>query len=578
VTAGLAAFSLGRRLGPAVEARLAGLDADRLAARLWGRDPTLWTSDAARHPAILNRLGWLASPAAMAARLDGYRAFARTVAAEGFTHVLLLGMGGSSLAPEVMRLTLGVAPGALQLAVLDDTAPDAVGAAIRAHDPARTLLLVSSKSGSTIEVVSFERRFHAWQAAARGASAGRAFAAITDPGTRLEALAGSRGYREVFRGEPDIGGRYSAISPFGLVPAALLGADLDALLGGARAELAPLREGRRSGEVPGVALGAALGELALRGRDKLTLVAEPRWAPIGAWIEQLVAESTGKEGRGIVPVVDEPLAAPDLYGDDRVFVALGSFAEASGTPAALRELEAAGHPVIAWDPAAGGLGAEFLRWEIATATAAAILGIDPFDEPNVAEAKQATQSVLEGFLVAGRFPGAHPLASTPGIDAHAPAAVVERCRIHVPAPAAPAAWAAALLSLARPGDCVSLLAWFHRTPERHERLQRLRDVLRQTTRLATTLGYGPRYLHSTGQLHKGGADIGLFLQLTADPGERQPIPDERFEFGDLQRAQAEGDYAALERRGRRLLRLHLGTRVEAGLDALIDAVAADVPL
>ena len=578
MTAGLPAFALGRRLGPAVEARLAGLDADRLCARLWARDPTLWTTDAARHPAILNRLGWLGSPQAMGARLDATRAFARAVAEEGFTHVLLLGMGGSSLAPEVMRLTLGVGRGGLELAVLDDTSPGAVGEALRAHDPMRTLVLVSSKSGSTIEVVSFERRFHAWQAAARGEGAGRAFAAITDPGTRLEALAGTRRYREAFRGEPDIGGRYSAISPFGLVPAALLGADLDAMLDGARAELAPLREGRPSREVPGVALGAALGELALRGRDKLTLVAEPRWAPIGAWIEQLVAESTGKEGRGIVPVADEPVAAPDFYGDDRVFVALGSFAEASGIPGALRELEAAGHPVIAWDPGPGGLGAEFLRWEIATATAAAVLGIDPFDEPNVAEAKQATQSVLEGFLVAGRFPDTQPLAAANGLAAHAPQAVVARCRLHAPAPAAPAAWAAALLSLARPGDCVSLLAWFHRTPERHERLQRLREVLRQSSRLATTLGYGPRYLHSTGQLHKGGADIGIFLQLTADADERQPIPDERFEFGDLQRAQAEGDYAALERRGRRLLRLHLGTQVESGLDTLIEAVAADVPL
>ncbi len=567
-------LALGRRLGPAVEARLAGLDADHLTARLWAHDPTLWSSVPSRHPGILNRLGWLDAPEAMAARIAEFRAFAEGVLADGFTHALLLGMGGSSLAPEVMRLTLGVRPGALELTVLDDTSPGAVGEALRAHDPMRTLILVSSKSGSTIEVVSFERCFNDWQREARGEGAGRAFAAITDPGTRLEALARHRGYREIFNGQPDIGGRYSAISPFGLVPAALLGADLDLLIGGARAELDALRAGRPAREVPGVRLGAALGESALRGRDKLTLVADARWAALGVWIEQLVAESTGKEDRGIVPVVEESLAAPDHYGDDRLFVALGSFADAPETTAALAALRAAGHPVVSWDPATAGLGAEFVRWEVTTATAAAILGIDPFDEPNVAEAKQATQSVLEGYLVSGRFPADPPLAAADGLEARAPSHVVGRCRLHAPAPAAPAAWVTALLSLARPGDYVSLLAWFHRTPARHLRLQRLREVLRETTQLATTLGYGPRYLHSTGQLHKGGPDIGLFLQLTAEPDEERPIPDERFGFGALQRAQAEGDYATLERRGRRLLRLHLGTRVEAGLDALIDAVAA----
>jgi glucose-6-phosphate isomerase len=567
-------LALGRTLGPAVEARLAGLDADRLVARLWERDPTLWSADPARHPAILHRLGWLAAPETMGERIASLRAFAREVAADGFTHVVLLGMGGSSLAPEVMRLTLGVRPGGLDLWVLDDTSPGAVGAALRAHDPARTLVLVSSKSGSTLEVLSFERRFDAWQRAARGGSAGRAFAAITDPGSRLEALARERGYREVFHGQPDIGGRYSAISPFGLLPAALLGADLEALVGGARAELAPLAGGRPAREAPGVRLGAALGELALRGRDKLTLVADRRWAPIGAWIEQLVAESTGKEGAGIVPVVEEALAGPDRYGEDRVFVALGDPAGDPATREALAALAAAGHPVLSWDPALHGLGAEFARWEVATATAAAILGIDPFDEPNVAEAKQATQSVLEGYLVAGRFPADPPLAARDGLEAHAPAPVVTRCRMHARTPAEPAAWAPALLSLARPGDYVALLAFLHRTSERHARLQRLREALREATRLATTLGYGPRYLHSTGQLHKGGPDTGLFIQLTAAPDETVGIPAEPFGFGELQRAQAEGDYAALERRGRRLLRIHLGSDVDAGLDTLIAAVAA----
>ena len=566
-------LALGRALGPVVDARLAGLDADRLPARLAALDATLWSHDPARREQILDRLGWVGAPAAMGPALASFRAFADEVCGERFTHALLLGMGGSSLAPEVMRHALGVAPGALELTVLDDTSPGTVGAVLRAHDPARTLVIVSSKSGSTLEVVSFERAVHAWQTAARGAAAGRAFVAITDPGTRLETLARERGYRRVFAGEPTIGGRYSALSPFGLVPAALIGADLDALLHGADAELQALQAARPARQVPGVVLGAALGELALRGRDKLTLVAGPRWAPIGVWIEQLIAESTGKEGRGIVPVAEESLAAPDRYGEDRLFVALGTLEDDPGTRDALAALEAAGHPVVSWDPALGGLGAEFARWEIATATAAAILGIDPFDEPNVAEAKQATQSVLEGYLVAGRFPAGAPLLAGDGLAAYAPAPVASRCRLHVAEPAAPEHWLPALLSLARPGDYVALLAYLHRTPARHERLQRLREALREATRLATTLGYGPRYLHSTGQLHKGGPDSGIFLQLTAEPDEVQPIPGEKFGFGELRRAQAEGDYATLERRGRRLLRIHLGTGVEAGLERLIGSLS-----
>ena len=567
---------LGRALGPVVEARLAGLDADRLPARLAALDTTLWSSDPARQERIRNRLGWLSAPAAMARELAQFRAFAEGVRAEGFTHALLLGMGGSSLAPEVLRHTLGVRPGALELTVLDDTSPGTVGSVLRAHDPSRTLVIVSSKSGSTLEVISFERAVHAWQVAARGAKAGRAFVAITDPGTKLDLLAREEGYRQVFAGEPTIGGRYSALSPFGLVPAALIGVDLDGLLQGAGRERDALGTARTARQAPGVLLGAVLGELALRGCDKLTLIAEPRWEPIGVWIEQLIAESTGKEGHGVVPVVEEPLGAPERYGDDRLFVALGSFEGARDTLDTLAALEAAGHPVLAWDPAidglAGGLGAEFMRWEIATATAAAILDINPFDEPNVAEAKQATQSVLEGFLVAGRFPRDPPLIARDGIEAHAPAQLASRCRLHTAAPATPADWLPALLSLARPGDYVALLAYLHRTPERHAKLQRLREALRDATRLATTLGYGPRYLHSTGQLHKGGPDTGIFLQLTAEPDEVIAIPAEKFGFGELQRAQAEGDYATLERRGRRLLRIHLGTSVESGLDRLIASV------
>jgi len=566
---------LGPPLAAAVEARLVGLDADRLPERLWQRDPDLWNPEPGRRQAILDRLGWLAAPDAMPKSVGALRGFADSVAADGYTHAVLLGMGGSSLAAEVLRDTPGVRRGGLALTILDDTAPAAVRAVTETHDPERTLFIVSSKSGSTVEVTAFERTFFAWSSAARGTRAGRAFVAVTDPGTPLERLARERGYREVFHGAPDIGGRYSALSLFGLVPAALLGADLEALAASARAEIDSLRGGGSARDVPGVRLGAALGELASRGRNKLTLVLDARSAPVGAWIEQLVAESTGKEGRGIVPVVEEPLGLPESYGDDRVFVALGSVVEPQGPGPSLSALASAGHPVIAWDPAACGLGAEFVRWEIATAVAAAILRVNPFDEPNVTEAKQATQSALEAYLVAGRFPAEAPIAATGAVEVYAPSTVVDRCRGRNAAPADAAAWLPAVLSLSAPGDYVALLAYLHRTPERHERLQRLRELLRASTRAATTVGYGPRYLHSTGQLHKGGPDIGIFLQLTEDPGEEREVPGQRFGFAALQRAQAAGDYAALERRGRRLLRVHLGRQVEAGLDALIEAVAAE---
>jgi glucose-6-phosphate isomerase len=561
-------------LAGAVEARLADLSARRFTSRLWARDPTLWGDDPSRHAAIANRLGWLGAPATMAREAERFSTFAADAAAEGFTHAVLLGMGGSSLAPEVLRSSLGVVPGRLDLTVLDDTSPEAVRAVAAAHDPKRTLFVVSSKSGSTIEVTSFERHFHEWARAARGGQAGRAFVAITDPGTPLESLARERGYRDVFHGLPDVGGRYSAISPFGLVPAALIGADPAALAADAAAELAALAEGTAAGDVPGIRLGATLGELARHGRDKLTLVPDEPIASLGSWIEQLVAESTGKSGRGILPVVDEPGVEPGTCGHDRVFVALGGFERAPGVRATLGALAAAGHPVLSWPADPSTLGREFARWSVATATAAAVLEVNPFDEPNVTEAKRATQAVLEGWLVSGRFPDERPAGAFGALTAYAPAATADRVRGMLADPNDPGAWVTAAAALARPGDSIALLAYLHRTPSRHARLQRLRRALGSGGRTATTLGYGPRYLHSTGQLHKGGPDTGIFLQLTADPPDDAPIPGERFGFTTLHRAQAAGDHAALERRGRRLLRIHLGEDADAGLDALLEAVAA----
>jgi glucose-6-phosphate isomerase len=570
----------------AIDARIDQLERIRFAARLWRHDDTLWGDDPERRKVAANRLGWLDVVTRMRAETDALRAFAAKAAADHFTHAVLLGMGGSSLAPEVLRLTLGIAPRALELTVLDNTSPAAVRAIAETHDARRTLFVVSSKSGGTLEVASFEKHFFAWVSAARGEEAGRSFVAVTDPDTALEALAHTRGYRKTFVNPPDIGGRYSALSYFGLVPAALIGADLDALLDGAIAEAEACAASVPAAENPALALGAALGELALSGRNKMTLALPAAFTALGSWIEQLVAESTGKEGRGIIPVDGEPLAGPERYGRDRVFVTFDSGPTAPEEAAAIETLERAGEAIVRWsrEPAttpasrAAVLGAEFLRWEIATAVAGAALAVDPFDEPNVAEAKLATHDVLQKFLESGRFEQASPIARAGDVQTFAPASIAARLRGEGPSPGpagqGPAAAAAAVLMLAGPGDYLALLAYMQRTRERHLRLEKLRVTMRDATRLATTLGYGPRFLHSTGQLHKGGPNSGVFLQLTTDEGEDAEIPGEPYGFAALRQAQAAGDIVVLERRGRRVMRHHLGANVEQALDELIAAVEA----
>jgi glucose-6-phosphate isomerase len=536
------------------------LQAARFGPRLVAHDDALWGDDPAHRKVAANRMGWLDVGRTIRPHAADLKAFAAEVARDGFTHAVLLGMGGSSLAPEVFRRTFGVAPGALELSVLDNTSPAAVKAVADAHDLSRTLFVVASKSGGTIEVTSFEKHFWERVSAVRGAQAGQAFVAITDPGTSLEQLARSRGYRRTFTNPPDIGGRYSALSFFGLLPAALIGVDVDALLAGLEPELAALAGGGSDG----LALGAALGELARSGRDKLTIVASPALASVGVWIEQLVAESTGKSGRGIVPVAGEPLGAPGTYGSDRVFVGVGSPTLPEASERALDALAAAGHPVFRWtSPRLLDLGADLLRWEVATVTASAVLDVDPFDEPNVSEAKAATQAVLQRYLADGRFPERAPAATAEGLSAFAPAGA--------PAPGAtPEAWLGGLLAQAHPGDYVAVLAYLHRTDAREESLEAVRALARDSAGLASTLGYGPRFLHSTGQLHKGGGPNGVFLQLTCDEGD-VAIPGERYGFGVLRAAQAAGDFEVLESRGRRVLRIHLGSDVDAGLERLARA-------
>jgi transaldolase/glucose-6-phosphate isomerase len=569
----------GPRLAPEfrelVHSRIRQLESAGWMQRLWARDPGLWSDDPAHQAVAHNRLGWLDIATKMKPKAAALEKFASAVWAEGYTHAVLLGMGGSSLAPEVLRLTFGAGTGALELSVLDSTSPAAVHATIDARDPARTLFVVSSKSGGTTEVTSFEA--YAWERvrAARGEQAGRSFVAITDPGTPLADLAAERGYRRVFENPADIGGRYSALSFFGLVPAALLGVDLAALLGHAEAEMRNHQPAVPGLEQPGLVLGAALGELALRGRDKLTLVLGREILALGSWIEQLIAESTGKDGRGIVPVVGEPLGAPSAYRDDRVFVAVSIDPLPSHTHRALEKLQQSGHPVIDWRVASlPSLGGEFLRWEIATAVASSILGVDPFDEPNVTEAKRETQAVLERVVREGRFPVRDAVAARDGVRAESPASIAEQLRPRVAQPGEPAAWAAALPSLAGAGDYFAILAYLHATPQRERKLETLRLEARAVSSAATTVGYGPRFLHSTGQLHKGGPGTGVFLQLTADEAADAPIPGRPYGFATLIAAQAWGDFEVLERRERRLLRVHLGEDPERALDEIIEALQA----
>jgi glucose-6-phosphate isomerase len=561
-------------LARAIAARLQKLEAEHFAAKLAKRDAGLWGSANGRKQVAQNRLGWLGAPSLVRPEVAALREFASMARNSGYTHALLLGMGGSSLAPDTMARSIEARQGAIPVEVLDNTSPQAVEAAFAAHDPATTLVVVSSKSGTTLEVSCFEQAAHEWVRGALGDRAGGSFVGITDPGTPLERLAKERGYRRVFLNPEDIGGRYSALSFFGMVPAALMGLDLDLMLDGAIAEVETLGPKTEAASNHGLWLGAALGELALAGRDKVTLVLPPPLEALGGWIEQLLAESTGKEGRGLIPVDGEPLGPPDAYGDDRVFVVTTMGAPSAELAGSLAGLEAAGHPVLQWSiPSTLDLGVEFVRWEIATATAGAVLDVNPFDEPNVAEAKQATKDLLERRGPGGALPPPEPAARRATCSAAATPATLRALRGAVADPADPIAWAAALPSLLQPGDYFALLAFLHPTPDRHGSLQALRHAVQRASHAATTLGYGPRFLHSTGQLHKGGPNRGVFLQIVADEGDR-PIPGESFGFGILQRAQALGDFQVLGRHERRVLRLDLGADVEGGLVQLAQALVA----
>ena len=537
-------------LASAVAARLSAWADDRVAERLWARDGSLWAAPGKAPDEVSAWLGWLDLPAGMRQHVGELERIAREVRDDGYTRAAVLGMGGSSLAPELFSRVFRDADG-LELRILDSTHPDAVRGFREWAESARTIFCVSSKSGSTTE----PNAFHAAMSAHAPALD---FIAITDPGTTLADLARSQGFRAIVEGAPDVGGRYSALSVFGLLPAALHGVDLGELLRRATAMADACRQD--APQNPGLQLGATMGEAALAGRDKLTILTSPRLASVGDWIEQLVAESTGKADRGIVPVVGEPLGDAEAYGGDRQFVVIGLADELEPQVERLAaELGDLGHPVQrleVQDPL--DIGAEFVRWEVATAAAGIVLGIDPFDQPNVQEAKDATRALLDAYRADGALAQPAPLVAEPGIAAYGDARVLGDEPVTVDGALR------SLLEAAGPGDYFALLAYLPADPAMVDPLQRVRALLRDQLGMATSLGIGPRFLHSTGQLHKGGPASGIFLQLTADPRRDLPIPGWPESFGTLIAAQAAGDLAALQRRGRRVLRLHLADP-EAGL-------------
>ncbi len=556
---------------PAVTRARKDLQEKQVLRRIWQKDHTVWKEDPTE---IADRLDWLNAPEFMTVAVEEIESFVTGLRAEGFTRALLLGMGGSSLAPEVFRKTFGVKEGFLDLGVLDSTDPGAVLAAQEGIDPRRTVFVVSTKSGGTVETLSLMKHFYNKCIEVLGADkAGQQFIAITDPGSGLEKLAQKLEFRKIFLNNPNIGGRYSALTYFGLVPAALVGVNLNQLLERAALMAEVSQNEKNIEENAAVNLGAVLGVLAGAGRDKLTLLTSPAIASLGGWIEQLIAESTGKEGKGILPVDGEPLLAPEFYAHDRLFVDLSLDGDHS-RDAHLKALAAAGHPVVRinlediYD-----LGGEFFRWEIATAIAGAIMGINPFDQPDVEAAKKSARKFVTAYQESGELPSQTPVFTSGDIRVYADFAVDSL-----------SAALQGLLGQAEPGgngrprSYVALQAYVKPEEKTDAALQALRRKILEKYKLAVTVGYGPRFLHSTGQLHKGDAGHGLFLQFTSRPVEDIPIPDQpgvdfsSLSFGVLIQAQALGDQQALKEAGRKVIRFDLGSNVPAGLQRLIEVL------
>jgi glucose-6-phosphate isomerase len=540
-------------------------------ARLWKKDATLWTGqDESKW------LGWLDIVSEQSASVSKFKALAAEIAEDGFTHLVLLGMGGSSLCPEVFSLTFGKQPHAPELLVLDSTDPVQIRALRAKIDPRRTLFCVSSKSGTTLEPNIYMQYFFEETKKIVGDSVGNHFIAVTDPGSKLETVAAQLSFRRVYHGVPSIGGRYSALSDFGLVPHAGMGLDTKNLLE-RTARMVEACKAIPAVENPGVALGLILGTAATKfARDKVTLHCSRSLFDLGAWLEQLLAESTGKQGHGLIPVDREPLLAPGEYSKDRVFAYI-KFAGDGGeeTESGVAALEKAGQPVLRFVlKHLADIGEAFFQWEIATAVAGSVIGIDAFNQPDVEASKIVTRELTTAFEKSGSLPPETPLLDQDGIKlftdpanagalmngAHATLGGVIRKH----------------LDRIRPGDYFGLLAYIPMFPEYEAKLQEIRKSILESKKVATVLGFGPRFLHSTGQAYKGGPNSGVFVQITCDDAEDLPVPQQKYTFGVVKAAQARGDFQVLADRQRRALRVHLGKDLEAGLDHLRDLVCAAI--
>ncbi|HYM08005.1 MAG TPA: bifunctional transaldolase/phosoglucose isomerase [Terriglobales bacterium] len=563
---GIQTYKLPAALAASVKTNLEDWRAGDKVRRMWKHDASLWTgTDEA------NWLGWLDITAEQIARGEKLRAAVADVKKENFTDILLLGMGGSSLCPDVLRVTFGKIAGFPQLHVLDSTDPAQVKAFENEVDLARTIFIVSSKSGTTLEPNIFKQYFFERVKQTIGADkAGSRFIAITDPGSKMQQVAEGDHFRHIFPGLPSIGGRYSALSNFGVVPAAIMGLDLSRFLSRTQEMVEACGAGVPADQNPGVVLGIILGTAARNGRDKVTLITSPGISSLGAWLEQLMAESTGKQGKGIVPIDREDVGPPEVYGNDRVFayVRLESSPD-KAQDAKVAALEQSGHPVVrillgdVYD-----LGQEFFRWEIATAVAGSVIGINAFNQPDVEASKIATRNLTNEYEKTGSLPAEKPVIEDNGIKLFTDPVNAEALAKAAGSDKSLAGYLRAHIKRVGAGDYFALLAYIHMDEKHETLLQKLRQALRDKKRVATCLEFGPRFLHSTGQAYKGGPNSGVFLQVTCDDAADLPVPGQTYTFGVVKAAQARGDFQVLAERGRRALRVHLGKDLASGLARL----------
>jgi transaldolase / glucose-6-phosphate isomerase len=553
-------------LAQAVQATLNDWQVGNKMARLWRGDPSLWTSDDED-----KWVGWLTIVDDQLAHLQQLTAAAADAAKASFTHALLLGMGGSSLCPEVLKITYGRQPGHPELHVLDSTDPAQIKSIENQVDLAKTLCIVASKSGSTLEPNIFKQYFFdRMQQAVGKDKVGEHFIAITDPGSKMQQVAERDQFRKIFFGVASIGGRYSALSNFGTVPAAIMGLDLGKFLQRTNEMVQACKPEIPADQNPGAVLGAILGTLGNLGRNKVTIITSPGIHDLGAWLEQLIAESTGKIGKGLVPVDREALGAPEVYGNDRVFVHLRLANEPdTAQTQMLKALGSAGHPVVEIELAdTYDLGQEFFRWEIATAVAGSILKINPFNQPDVEASKIVTRQLTEAYEKTGKLPEEAPIFDQGGIKLFTDERNAANLKALAGSDQSLTGFLRTHLSQLKRGDYVALLAYIEMSGAHEEKLQAMRHAVRDRKQVATCLGFGPRFLHSTGQAYKGGPNSGVFLQITCDDANDLPVPEQKYTFGIVKAAQARGDFQVLADRQRRALRVHLNANLDTSLKTL----------